>query len=210
MNAYQRFLHSMTSGQEAWRDGSRYDLAALAEATPLERTQIESLLLARGIPDVRDVEALAALGTPAALDRLRLALDRAELGVCMAVWRHCPDLGGDPRRSARLVQALQSARFFAGLSQALDEVERWHPPELIDALLRGLLQREGEVACHFAAMLYYLHGRADEPFDIEQREFFWRFNSDSREQRVAALRELCAAIGRDPAPYLSDPDGASC
>lgn len=210
MGAYQRFLHSMNSGPDAWRDGSGYDLAALAAATPLERAQIESLLLARGMPDVRDVEALAALATPAALDRLRQALGSPDTGVRMAVWRHCPSLGGTERRTAALVEALQSAGFYAGLSQALDEAERWHPPAVIEALLHGLLRREGEVACHFAAMLYFLHGRAAEPFDIEQRTFFWRFNSEDRGEREAALRELCAAIRRDPAPYLAVSDGASC
>jgi hypothetical protein len=128
----------------------------------------------------------------------------------MAVWRYCPELAGDPRRTAALVQALETACFFGGLSQALDEVERWHPPEVIEALLRGLLQREGEVACHFAAMLYFLHGRAAAPFDIAQREFFWRFHTDAREQRIAALHELCAAIGRDPATCMVRSGGASC
>lgn len=210
MTAYLRFRQSMELSLDAWREGSGYDLAALAEATPLERVQIESLLLGRAVRDWRDVEALVALATPVALAKLRDSLDGADAGVRMAIERHCPALVDDEQRTAIVVRALETAVFYGGLSQALDQVETWHPPAVIEALLRGLLQREGEVACHYAAMLYFLHGRAATPFDIEQREFFWRFNSGDREQRVAALRELCAAIGRDPEAILRHLASAPC
>lgn len=210
MNAYVRFLGSLAGGLDAWRDGSGYDLAALAEATPLERAQIESLLLGRAVRDWRDVEALVALATPAAMEKLRNSLDGADAGVRLAIERHCPGLGGDEQRTSALVQALETAVFYGDLSQALDQVETWHPPAVIEALLRGLLQREGEIACHFAAMLYFLHGQAAEPFDMEQRPFFLRFNTEAGSERTAAFRELCVVLGRDPEPYLADPAGPPC
>jgi hypothetical protein len=36
----------------------------------------------------------------------------------------------------------------------LDEVERYHPEEVKEALIKGLLNRRGDVAVLFAAMLF--------------------------------------------------------
>ena len=42
-------------------------------------------------------------------------------------------------RTASLVAALESAEIYGGLTQTLLEVEAHHPPEVIEALLRGAL-----------------------------------------------------------------------
>ena len=46
MTLVERFRESMEMNLERWRDGTGYDLEALAAATPGERAQIETLLLA--------------------------------------------------------------------------------------------------------------------------------------------------------------------
>ena len=89
-----------------------------------------------------------------------------------------------------------------GLSEALDEVEEVHPPSVVEALLRGALERDGEVAVHFAAMLMFLHGKAGEPVDWAQRPFFLRFHTTDRAEREAVFRELCETIGVDASRYL--------
>jgi len=187
---------------ETWHDGIGYDLGALHAATPAERREIETQLLARGASDWRDVEALAALGTPAALAALRDALATGGTELRLAVMRRAPHLVSDEQRTAILVQALQTAEFFGGLSQALGELPGFHPTPVLDALFRGALERGGDAAVHFAAMLAFLHGKADEPFDWDQRPFFLRFHTEVRSEREAVFRELCTLVGVPAGTYV--------
>jgi hypothetical protein len=83
-----------------------------------------------------------------------------------------------------------------------DEAEEFHPPGVVETLFRGALNRDGEAAVHFAALLFFLHGKADEPFDWNHRPFFLRFNTDDRKERIAVFRELCEIVGVDPKQYL--------
>lgn len=193
-----RFARSMEIDYEKWHDGIGYDLEVLRAAPPADRAAIERLLLARGTKDWRDVEALAALDTPAAQAALRKALRSPDHEVRTAVHEYAPELVSDAERTDSLVHALERAEFYGGLTQALRQVERFHPPEVVQALLRGLRDRSGEVAVHFAAMLMYLHGKADSAFDMAQRPFFLRFATPDPAVRAQATRELCARIGIAP------------
>jgi hypothetical protein len=201
-DAVARFARSMEIDYEKWHDGIGYDLDVVSAASAEERARIEELLLARGAADWRDVEALAALGTPGARAVLRRALATGSHDIRMAVLTHAPDVASEEERARVLVAALQHADFFGGLSRALDGAEAHHPPEVIDALLKGTLERAGDVAVHFAALLLFLHGKAPERFDWAQRPFFLRFAGDARE-REAAFRELCARIGIDAGRYVA-------
>jgi len=201
-DAVARFLSSMAIDYERWHDGIGYDLEALRNASAEERSRIEEILLGRGVTGWRDVEALAALGTPRARAALRQGLASGDPEVRMAVLSHAPELASDGERTAALVAALRDAEFYGGLTQALEEAEAHHPPEVVDALLRGALARSGEVAVHFAAMLAYLHGQAKEPFDWAQRPFFLRFHTEERREREEAFRELCARLGIGTSGYL--------
>ena len=95
------------------------------------------------------------------------------------------------------MRAIRSAKPFDGLSDILDEAEAFHPPEVVEALLRATQRGDGEAAVNFAALLYYLHGKAESSFDWAHRPFFLRFNTDDRAERMAAYRELCAQIGKN-------------
>ncbi|HEX5011069.1 MAG TPA: hypothetical protein VFY71_11780 [Planctomycetota bacterium] len=200
--AVRRFRQSMAIDYEKWHDGIGYDLAALQAATPAGRRAIERVVLDRGAADWRDVEALAALGTPAALAALERALATGSNEIRLAVMQHAPGLATQEQRVANLVAALRTAELFGGLSQALDEVPDFHPPPVLDALFHGALERAGDVAVHFAAMLTFLHGQAAEPFHWAQRPFFLRFHTEARSEREAAFRELCERIGVDAGTYL--------
>lgn len=201
-DAVARFAASLVVDQEAWRDGIGYDLETLRGASPADRARIEALLLGRGVAGWRDVEALAALGTPRAKDALREAAARGDHEVRMAVASHAPDVLSEADRTASVVAALRDAKFYGGLTQALAEVEGRHPPEVVDALLRGALAREGEVAVHFAAMLCFVSGLTAEPFDWAERPFFLRFHTEDRGEREAAFRELCVRLRIDADAYL--------
>jgi len=106
------------------------------------------------------------------------------------------------KRETRLISALQNDGLYGGLSEAIDEAAEFHPPGVVKALLSGALHRDGEAAVHFAALLSFIHGKAPEPFDWNQRPFFLRFHTADRGERAAAFRELCAVIGVDPERYL--------
>ena len=190
-----RFQGSMIIDYEKWHDGIGYDLDIIRSATPEERAEIEQFLLSRPIGDWRDVEALALIDSPRAQAALKKALRHSDLRVRMAVLDYAPHLVPDDERTAALVTVLQSAEFYGGLTQALDQVEEFHPPEIIDALFRGVLNRAGDVAVHFAAMVMFLHGKATEAFDWEQRPFFLQFNTDDGAERRKRFRELCEKIG---------------
>ncbi|MEO7412595.1 MAG: hypothetical protein ABIZ81_04500 [Opitutaceae bacterium] len=193
-----RFKASMEIDYEKWHDGIGYDLDLIKQANPEELKAIEDLLIERRNSDWRDVEALAALNSPRANDALKAAFKSGDTQVRMAVHSHAPELMTESERTASLVNALRGADNYSGLTQALLEVETFHPPEIMTALLRGLMDRDGGTACHFAAMLYFLHGKSASAFDWNHRPFFLRFNTPDLAEREKAVRELCETIGADP------------
>ncbi len=191
----QRFADSMHIDYEKWHDGIGYNVTLINEANAADKAAIESLLLSRGAQGWREVEALATLDTPHARTALLSAASSADTEIRMAVSRFAPQLIPTDKKVASLVAALETGEFYGGLTQAMQQVEHLHPPEVIDALFRGILQRSGDVACHFAAMLLFLHGKADEPFDWNHRPFFLRFNTENRAERQAAFQELVKRTG---------------
>jgi len=198
-----RFIRSMARNRERWHDGIGYDLEALSVASPDARRLIEDRLLEKRPRSWHDIEALAALDTPRARAAIFAALDDPDAMVRAAVTRFAAAQLDRDAATASLVRGLETAEFYGGMTQLLDQVETFHPAAVIDALLRGTLNREGEVAVHFAAMLVYLHGKASEPFEMSLRPFFLTFHTESTVERAAAFRELCGRIGVDPGPYLA-------
>ncbi|MFO0706355.1 MAG: hypothetical protein U0412_05840 [Nitrospira sp.] len=200
-----RFEHSLSLNYEQWHDGIGYDLDAIRDASPEDRAAIEARLLRDGVRDWRDVEALALLDTPAA----RKALDRVTGSqrheLALAVARYAPHRLTEDALTKILVAALQRAQLYGGLTQALELAETHHPFAVMDALWRGALEREGEAAVHYAALLMFLHGKADTPFDWAQRPFFLTFNTDDRAARERAFQELCRKTGVAADPYLRPP-----
>jgi hypothetical protein len=198
----ERFKRSMIIDYEKWHDGIGYDLEVLRGASAQTLAAVETLLIERGVCDWRDVEALAALSTPRAREALTAAMNSKEHEVRAAVIQHAPELVPNTKRTASIIKTLGSADLYSGLSETLDQVEDFHPPKVVEALFRGALRREGEIAVHFAAMLMFVHGKAQEPFDWGQRPFFLKFHTENRAEREAVFRELCEKIGVDASAYL--------
>ncbi len=188
----KRFLKSMEMNYDKWHDGDGYDLKALQSATPKEREQIENLLISRNIKDWRDVEALAALNSPRAQQVLRRAFTAADDRLKIALLSHAPKLFKESQHTKAIVSAIENTEVYGGLTQALLLTESWHPKPIIEALLRGVLMRDGATAGIFAAQLLYLHGKAKSSYDMEQRPFFLKFQDSDR---VTLFRELCDRIG---------------
>jgi hypothetical protein len=198
----QRFERSMEIDYEKWHDGIGYDLEAIKSASPNERQLIEQMLIHHSPRDWRDIEALAEFKTRNAQETIQRAIKDPNADVRVAVTRFAPTLVTDYERSQSIIEALQRADIFGGLSQVLDDIEEFHPPEVEEALIIGLLNRKGDVAVLFAGMLFYLFGESKEPFDMNQRTFFIRFNTENKDERVLAFRELCEKLKIDPEKYL--------
>ncbi len=156
----------------------------------------------RNPKDWRDIEALAILDTPGARSALLVAVIGGINEVNMAVLRYAPELVNDELRTKLIVKALKSASFFYGLRQTLKLVEKYHPEEVIRELFHGSLNREGGVAVHFAAMLFYSYGKAETSFDPENRAFFLKFNTEKLSDRKIIFQELCKKINVDYKEYF--------
>lgn len=199
----RRFEKSMTIDYEKWHDGIGYEVDLLEQATSEELKSIEQLLLTRGISDWRDVEAIARLKSARAKSVLKQAMTQGKTEIKAAVIRHAPELVCADDKDTFLIEALRTADFYGGLSQALEQIETNHPPAVVEELFRGALNRKDRVAVHFAAMLMFIHGKAPEAFDWEQRPFFLRFATDNRAEREAVFRELCAKLGVSAEPFFT-------
>lgn len=195
--AYDRFIASMNIGYMQWRDGTPYDCEALSEMSKDELAEIEGLLIGKKDEDWRVSEALAAIGSPAAL----AALEKSTGGPNREVRIRASELlhrMGQPVDFDRLiVEGLK----FGTLGEGLAECERLaaqHPsPAVKDALLDGALRSSDGRAVRFVGILFFLHDKADEPFDWRQRPFFLRFNNNDGKKRRAAFDELCLALDID-------------
>ena len=199
----QRFTKSMEIDYGKWHDGIGYDIDAIKLASQTERKTIEQMLINHSPRDWRDIEALAEIDTISARETIKNAMKNPNPDVRVAVTRFAPNLVTNSERSQSIIDALQHAEIFNGLSQVLDDIEEYHPTEVKEALKTGLLSREGEVAVLFAAMLFYIYGKAKEPFDMKQRPFFLQFNTENREERVKAFRELCEQLNINSEKYLT-------
>ena len=199
---FDRFVKSMEMDYDKWREGEGYDLSLLAQASETDREDIERKLLRNAPLHWRDIEALAIIDSQKARAAIMNAFFTADTETRMSVHRYAPDLISEQLSIDSIIRALRESEIFSGLSQALDEIEEFHPPEVIQELLRGLMQRDGATACHFAAMLYYLHGLSGSAFDWDHRPFFLKFNTDNLVEREVVVRELCQSIGVAVEDYL--------
>ena len=200
MTPIERFKESMVIDYVKWHDGDGYDLEIIRNATAEERSEIQTILLRHGIQDWRDVEALAELKLPPAEAALKAALLSGDSKIRVAIMEHAPHLVDEGPRAQMLVRLLNSSNKDDALA-AIDQAAEFHPPDVVDALLRGALHRSDEVPVNFAGLLKYIFGKTDSPFDWDQRPFFLRFHTPGPD-RDAAFRELCQEIGVDPSRYF--------
>lgn len=201
-NAYDKFMKSMNIGYEEWHDGIGYDLDALRELDQSEIQQVESVLIPRKDEDWRDAEALAALGTPAALAALRSCVDSPNNEVRLLAARHLAGTGDQDELERVIIESLRSSTIGGGMVQALQQAEE-HPSEAVkQTLFWCALHGHDDIRVHAAALLFYLYGVGESNFDWNHRPLFLRFNTPDMTERKAAFRDLCAALKIDPTPWL--------
>jgi len=188
---YQRFIESMKIGFDQWHDGTGYDLEALAGMTPEDRAAAEAVLVAHlaGPGDWRDVEALASLATPGAMAALKVAAKHGNPEVRNRALEALAQTGPQPGMELEddIVRAVERG--------ALDLAQSHPTPRVKRAVLDCARLADPTTRVHAAALLMYLCGKADEPFDWDQRPFFLRFASEDNRALRAAWTELRARTG---------------
>jgi len=199
--AYQTFLGSMKIGLNEWREGIGYDLGALENVSDLERDELVQMLGERlkRTPDWREVEALGAIGTPAARAILRTFVNRVDRETRLHIEEELVRLEEPSDLEGAIIDALRHTNLGSGLSAAIDRAE-WNPtPRIRETLLDLSLNGDDEekrINC--AALALYLGGKADEAFDWNHRPFFLRFGETDRTLRIEAYKELCDRLGVPP------------
>jgi hypothetical protein len=189
---FQRFLDSMVIGYMQWHDGDGYDLEALAALSPEERGSAETVLITHLATNAgwRDVEALAALGTPGAMSAVKAATKHGNAEVS----NHALEImaGTAPEQAGAeleddIVRAVEHG--------ALDLAQGHPTPRVKRALLDCARLADSTTRVNAAALLMYLCGKAEEPFDWNQRPFFLRFQTGDNQELRAAWMELRERTG---------------
>ena len=195
--ACQIFLDSMTLNFERWHDGIGYDLEALAQLDSRERSSIEKLLIQNLSEqgDWRDVEALAALNTPAA----REAVDKARFHKKTKVRNYALRTiihSRDPGKTNRELDAELEEQVIQAVMHGNYEIAECMPTLRVrKALLDSVLVVDREIRVSAAAFLLYICGQTSEPFDWDQRPFFLRFGQESGGKLKQAWQELRRRAG---------------
>jgi hypothetical protein len=163
--------------------------------TEAERSAVEKDLVQRldREGDWRDLEALAVLNTPHA----RAAIDTARFHPNQEVRAYAVqrviENGNLPVElvEASVIRVVEDAASMSTLSQALHLAESCPTPEVRRAVLDRARTGDSTTRVHMAALLYYLCGKSEEPFDWNHRPYFLRFgdHNDQGDFR-AAWQEL--------------------
>ncbi len=194
--AYQTFLSSMQISYADWREGESYDLEALENISASERGAAVKLLAERlkTSPNWREIEALAAIGTPAAKEAMRDALKCGDAETRLRAAEELIEMGETADLDGVIIDALRKTDLSSGLSQAIDMAEQNPSPAIQEALLDLSLNGNEDQRVQCAALALYLGGKADEAFDWNHRPFFLRFGEPDRAVVVEAYRELCQRL----------------
>ncbi len=195
---YSRFQKSLHIGYDQWHDGIGYDLKAFQQLTSAEKKSV-LLSLRANTPTWREIEVFQLDNSPASRQALITAAQSPKPETRLAALRALHELGKLPDFPKFLARELLHVDIYKGLSQALLLVPEHDGPDIRAALLYGVRHRP-EVAVHFAAMLYYLAGKAQAPFDMDLRPVFLKFTSGTpAAKRETAWQQLCQVLPVDPA-----------
>ncbi|NSW54235.1 MAG: hypothetical protein HPY85_17165 [Anaerolineae bacterium] len=198
--AMQAFLDSLQIDYYKWHDGIGYDLHALRQLRGAEQQQAEDLLVANRHRDWREVEALAALATPRAIQALHDCLESPNNDVCLFAARYLKEMGIADCVEAVVVATLPRTRIGYGMTYAL-ALARDYPGERIrETVLRCALHGNDDIRIHCAAMALHLYGVTEQEFD-PAFPVIYAVGTQAEPQRRAAFAELCRLVGQDPARF---------
>lgn len=199
--ALEKFLQSMQIGYTDWHDGNGYDLAALRELSGEEVKQVENLLVSRKDQDWRDVQALATLHTPRAMEALNDCLRSNNLDVRLFAVRYLKEMNILDRVEEVVVHTLPSTKIGQGLTYVLALAKDYPTEAIKQKLLWCCVHGNDDIRVHCAAMALFLYGKAASEFDNTQRIIF-KFGVKEKARRVEAFSEVAQMLGINPDPYL--------
>jgi hypothetical protein len=193
--AYTRFRRSMALDYDAWKEGTPYDIAALAEVTAEERDLLTDEISARSSLDWRDVEALRALATPKARNRIReTAIEQTDGAGIEAFADDIKKHGWTEDIERRFIDKLEAAASMTGALDRLYDIAEAHPT---DAVLRQLFRNarvssDPTVRYSMGAFLLYLSGHVESRyvFDTDHRPHLLDLNSSDYAAYKAAVAWL--------------------
>jgi hypothetical protein len=197
---YQRFLDSMSMDYSKWRDGEGYDLDALRNLSIDEKEKVVDILIARGINDWRDIDALAEFDSKKTLSTLKDALKSKYYEVRMWAADKLSRKGIISEREIEtlLVETIPLVSILNGQTFTLRLAERYPTPAVKRMLLSCVLLGNDDIRVHAAALICYLYGIATSSFDWDLRPFYLRFGDKNLSNRKLAYDELCEKIQVDP------------
>jgi hypothetical protein len=198
--ALEKFLQSMKIGYAEWHDGTSYDLNALKELSGEEVEQVEELLISRKDQDWRDIEALAALKTPRAIEALQECLRSKNIDVRLFAVRYLKEMNIVDRVEEVVVNTLPATKIGQGMTYALALAKDYPTEGIKQKLVWCCLHGNDDIRIHCAAMALFLHGKAASEFDNSQRIIF-KFGIKDKAKRIEAFPELCQIIGVNPDQY---------
>lgn len=192
--AYTRFKRSMMLDYDAWKEGTPYDVPALAEVTEEERELLTDEICEKSSLDWRDVEALRALATPKALKRLGVAAERQVDGGGIEAFMDEVARGWSDEIEARFIEKLERAESMTGALDRLYEIAEAHQtPAVMTQLLRNArIHSDPTVRYSMGAFLLELTGHTDTryTFDGDIRPHLLNLNSADYKEYKAAVAWL--------------------
>jgi hypothetical protein len=192
--AYTRFKRSMMLDYDAWKEGTPYEIAALAEITAEERELLTDEICEKSSLDWRDVEALRALATPKALMRVGMAAERQVDGGGIEAFIDDLAKGWSPEIEARFIEKLERVQSMTGALDRLYEIAEAHqtPAVVIQLLRNARIHSDPTVRYSMGAFLLELTGHADTryTFDPNIRPHLLDLNSVDYKAYKAAVAWL--------------------
>lgn len=193
--AYARFRKSMMIDYYQWKEGEPYDIAALSEITDEERASLTDEICARATLDWRDVEALRALATPKALERISKAAGKqVDAAGVDAFMDDIAAQGWTPEIEARFIEKLERTELWGGALDRLYEIAEAHlTPAVRAQLLRNArISHDPAVRYSMGAFLLYLAGHVPSRWvmDTDHRPHLLNLNSSDYKTYKAAVAWL--------------------
>jgi hypothetical protein len=193
--AYQRFRQSMILDYDKWKEGTPYDLAALAGITAEERDLLTDEICQRATLDWRDVEALRTLGTPKAISRIGKAAELQTDGAGIEAFRDEIETHGwttDIER--RFIEKLEAAASMTGTLDRLYDIAEAHPTKAVMTQIfrNARISSDPTVRYSMGAFLLQLAGHVESRyvFDTDHRPHLLNLNSADYKTYTTAVAWL--------------------
>lgn len=198
----EKFLESMKIDSEQGRIGVGYDLNVLKELNAEELEQVESVLIPRKDKDWRDVEALASINTPNAIQAVKSCLNSPNLEVRIDTAKILKKMNVVDQVEEVLLNTLPIVKISGGLVQALALAKEYPTEKVKQKLIWCALHGNDTTRTHCAAMALFLYGKASSEFDNNQKIIF-QFGVQDKAKRMAAFPEFCQIIGVNPKDFIN-------